>query len=836
MVRCVRARCEQSIVESLQRKQPLFRLRRQRLFYKMSSDEINVFRCETELDSSVPVWKKDILERRKAKSRGTFDSFSSAFAARINDEIHGENGRSEKSSPTFNGNFTFTSTSRHFAGKRAFTPDLLSPLKTNKPWSAFDHCDITTPDKNVCCHGEQESLVLSDSLGPLHDNPFIKMERQRKKHRDQENAARSIQHILEVYGSVPGVRTIRAENIIIIESDPDYLLEPPDFKTGAKLQHNGRYSSIKDLLDQNCTAVTEIHAKEVVIYNSKLSRSEENLSTLGHYGTDGELVHMQGKGRVNRMLQKFDCNYDKLQPRSRSSENLLDADTSSNRLRLHPKPQVDPVPKCVTPPRSTSPALSPEPAPIHLVFQSSKPSQRMPQTLSFVEKQESGIPFSVSLQSEEKGEYKTPVNLRSQTKPLSEKGWDAPEESSKPKVPSYLERRRDVPEGPSCRPSLRSSTFEIRPSPRPDLSTLPVDDVQARALANLRLQSRNSFTVIPKRRMPTVSSVRAVPSSPIKPTCDSPCPHPSAPEPQTTTVPKPTPPALPPPSPRPPVIQEEIVPGHAIAEPPEPHVPVNPCTSPSPSTVDLMSDPPMQVMLPEEPLCIDQLPVTNIDDVVVEPVRGATSSLVLQRKGNTFTVVPKRRPDPQAWSPEPQGPAADQLHPTQVPKQPPYAELGSLLKKRYPKAEEIEVIGGYLSLSRSCLSKTPTRKKLKISFNESSLHSTFEYPSESSLVDGGEIENEGEVEEGGPAIKRFLIPRPSYISSPSNTTSSIDLSSYTPKHSVDFSAWQEDKHDVHVFSGDCNAECTEQSLEEVMLIPGDRPTLSDFHSDPALYF
>ncbi|KAJ8379818.1 hypothetical protein SKAU_G00005960 [Synaphobranchus kaupii] len=845
----------------------------------MYGDEINGLRCETESDSSMPVWKREILERRKAKSGGALDSFSS-----VNDEIHGENGRSEKSSATSNGNFTITSTSQHFAGKRVFTPAFFSPLKTTKkPWSTFDHCDITTPDKNVCCHSERKSLVLSDSLGPLHDNPFIKMERHRKKWQNQENAAQSIQHILELYGSVPGVRTIRAENIIIIESDPDYLLEPHDFKAGPKLKHNGSYSSLKDLLDGKCTAVTEIHAKEVVIYNSELSKSEENLSTFGDYGSDGKLI--RGQGRVSRMLQKFDCNYNKLKPLSRSSENLLDsASDSSDRLRLRPKPQLDPVPKSATPTRSTSAAVSPGQVQTPLV---SKSSRSISQTPSSVEKQESGVPFSRPPQSE--GECRTPVNLhngaeRPQTKPLSEKCWDIPEQSSKSKVPSSLERPRRVPDVPSFRPSTRSSNFEIRPSPLPDLSTLPPDDVQARALANLRLQSRNSFTVIPERRTPAPLSGGGTPPSPVKP-ASSPCPHLGPPEPQATTVPKPAPPDLPPPSLSPPKIQEEIVPRHAITEPAEPDFPVDPCTSPSQSTVDLTPDPPTQVMLPEEPLCIDRLPeeplcidrlpeetlcidrlpeeplcidrlpeeplcidrlpeepvcidrlpVTNIDDVVVGPVRGAASSSVLQRKGNTFTVVPKRRPDPQAGPPEPLGPAGEQPPPVPMPKPAPYAALGSLLKKRYPKAEEIEVIGGYQSLSRSCLSKTPTRKKLKISFNESSLHSTFEYPSESCLWDGGEVGDE-EWEDEAPATTRFLIPRPSYISSPTNTTSTIDISNYTPKHSVDFSAWQEDKHDFHVFSGDCNTECAEMSLEEVMLTPADRFPLPEFHSDPALYF
>uniref|UniRef100_A0A673GE08 Taperin n=1 Tax=Sinocyclocheilus rhinocerous TaxID=307959 RepID=A0A673GE08_9TELE len=115
------------------------------------------------------------------------------------------------------------------------------------------------------------------------------------------------------------------------------------------------------------------------------------------------------------------------------------------------------------------------------------------------------------------------------------------------------------------------------------------------------------------------------------------------------------------------------------------------------------------------------------------------------RKGNTFTVVPKRRPEAQS------GPAEtpEVVSESQSTPQAPYAHLGTLIKKRYPAAEEIKVIGGYLSLGRSCLSKTgSTGKKLKISFNESSLQSTFEYPSENSVWDSGEDEEEGE-EKGG---------------------------------------------------------------------------------------
>lgn len=115
---------------------------------------------------------------------------------------------------------------------------------------------------------------------------------------------------------------------------------------------------------------------------------------------------------------------------------------------------------------------------------------------------------------------------------------------------------------------------------------------------------------------------------------------------------------------------------------------------------------------------MDLLPVTNIDDIDVEPLQRvpAPSPMVQRRKGNTFTVVPKRKVEPvdQPSPPKPQQEAPSNALPGSTPPQAPYAQLGSLLKKRYPAVEEIQVIGGYLSLAKSCLSKTgSTGKKVR---------------------------------------------------------------------------------------------------------------------------
>ncbi|XP_004624393.1 phostensin [Octodon degus] len=92
---------------------------------------------------------------------------------------------------------------------------------------------------------------------------------------------------------------------------------------------------------------------------------------------------------------------------------------------------------------------------------------------------------------------------------------------------------------------------------------------------------------------------------------------------------------------------------------------------------------------------------------------------VPRRSGHTFTVTPRRPVPPASPAPgEATAPGAG--------------------KKRYPTAEEILVLGGYLRLSRSCLAKgSPERhhKQLKISFSETALETTYQYPSESSVLE-----------------------------------------------------------------------------------------------------
>ncbi|XP_021507035.1 phostensin isoform X2 [Meriones unguiculatus] len=96
-----------------------------------------------------------------------------------------------------------------------------------------------------------------------------------------------------------------------------------------------------------------------------------------------------------------------------------------------------------------------------------------------------------------------------------------------------------------------------------------------------------------------------------------------------------------------------------------------------------------------------------------------------RRSGHTFTVTPRRCAPPASAAPP-------------VPPAPADAAGPGAGKKRYPTAEEILVLGGYLRLSRSCLVKgSPERhhKQLKITFSETALETTYQYPSESSVLE-----------------------------------------------------------------------------------------------------
>ncbi|KFV56749.1 Taperin, partial [Tyto alba] len=278
----------------------------------------------------------------------------------------------------------------------------------------------------------------------------------------------------------------------------------------------------------------------------------------------------------------------------------------------------------------------------------------------------------------------------------------------------------------------------------------------------------------------------------------------------------------------------------------EEKAPKEPPKAPAPVQEEPVVSPPA----PPDP----SVPVTYIADIV-EPdkLEMEFSSVPVyrphsaphQKGGSTFTVVPKRKPVAsglQTVTDASRKPKREEQEEEEESKGKGKAvenadgpQAGVSHKKRYPTVNEIEVIGGYLSLERSCMSKTGSRrKKMKISFNETSLQTMFEYPSESSLAE--EEEEEGHAPETEEDKSRtFHIPRPNSTLQPS-TANSADLSSYTPKHSVKFSTWQEQKYEETPATEGPLLKEADSHGNQVMLTPAEKAGLSGFSSEPALYF
>ncbi|GAB0198367.1 taperin [Grus japonensis] len=640
-----------------------------------------------------------------------------------------------------------------------------------------------------------ERLVVAESLGPLRENPFMRLESERRRLRQGlpghgPEAVRPLQQLLELYSAVPGIRTIRADNILIIESQPDAAacFAEGDAVPGGRRRDPAAASSsspprrpdpLRELLARRGAALAEIRADQVVIYEAT---------------EPPEPPEAAEPGTVSRLLEKFGQ-----RPRGRRRR--------GGEALTGPGPGAVPG-GAAAPPQigSNSFTVTPRGLP---------PGSRVPE------------PSAVSA-----------------SRPALPKGPPVPSASApharanarRPK-PEEAEAAVSPPPSATLAPSATGSSqplsasapraggsFEIHPAPKPDLAAIPAHDLQAQALAKLRLNSRNSFLFVPRRE-----------GSPALPLAQS------------------ARPGLPPPS------SSEKAP----KEPPR---------ASAPEQEEPVASPPA----PLDPL----VPVTYIDDIV-EPDSGELSpragsavrtgnladepggagpdldmefssvpvyrphSAPHQKGGSTFTVVPKRKPvasglqtltdasgRPQ-WEEEEEeskgkGKAMENADGPQA---------GPSHKKRYPTVNEIEVIGGYLSLERSCMSKTGSRrKKMKISFNETSLQTMFEYPSESSLAEEEE-EEEGEghaseTEEDKSCT--FYIPRPNSTLHP-NTPNS-DLSSYTPKHSVKFSEWQEQKYEeMPATEGPLPKEADSHG-SQVMLTPAEKGGLSDFSSEPALYF
>ncbi|CAM5163293.1 unnamed protein product [Eretmochelys imbricata] len=828
----------------------------------------------------------------------------------------------------------------------------------------------------------EERLVLADSLGPLRENPFMRLESERRRLRQglpgggRRGAGRPLQELLELYSAVPGIRTIRADNILIIESQPD--ADAACFAAGEGARDplpaaspRGR-DPLRDLLARKGSAVTEIRAAQVFVY---------------------EPTEPGQAGRVSRLLQKFDQWPRGRRRRSRDAEPgplvavpnspvspparpapvpgsavstaapqrvpvsmatppnrrvpgspvsaavprplplpgspvspvaprpvpVLPASPPNRQAPGSPVSPVAPQPVPVlpaSPPNRQAPGspvspVAPQPVPVLPasppnrqapgspvspvapqpvpVLPASPPNRRAPGSpvspvapqpvpvspaaprpapvlpASPPNRQAPGSPVSPVAPQPVPGSLGisqaygflhkigsnsftvTPRGLRpGSCAPLTNGPVEhsagpggrspcvkAPPEPS-PSVSLARDNIRPKPErSEEIQPSQSSATpsplqplsasalrdggsFEICPAPKPDLATIPAHDLQAQALANLRLNSRNSFLFVPHHGRGQRLTESAGAMSPSKP-------------------------------------QREQQ-GEPITPPQAPQKLLVPVTYIDDDIVELDTGGLPQEMDPAAGLKDSEQPQEATSDLRMETsaiplnIPHPASSAFQQRGGNTFTVVPKRKPPSSGVEVDSGASKAQQSEEEDNEESrskgktlgspgAPQLDLGPLLKKRYPTVNEIEVIGGYLSLERSCMSKMGSRrKKMKISFNETSLQTTFEYPSESSLVEEEEEESSSEAEDDEEDKPSSLfIPRPT-CTMHANVPSS-GFSSYTPKHAVEFSRWQEQEYEEQPASA-AGPPLKEANApgNQVTLTPADQSGLSEFSSEPALYF
>ncbi|KAK1333949.1 hypothetical protein QTO34_004947 [Cnephaeus nilssonii] len=792
-----------------------------------------------------------------------------------------------------------------------------------------------------------ERLVLADSLGPLCENPFMRLESERRRGARRGGGAgagaagaRPVQQLLELYRRVPGVRTIRADNILIIESVPGFPPAAPDPATGL---------------------AARIRAAEVLVYEAPPS-----------------------PGRVSRLLQKFDP---PAAPRRRGSPERsrpLPPPPPQQPVLGPAAPRVGERAACLEPERrgpgpgarrsdflqkTSNNSFTVHPRGLHRGA-GARPLPNGPAA----PESPAGAANGIAGSGPGPGEYKPKVESG---EPPAHPPPSPGTPSATPASPPALPRPSPASATPSQRHRVSSATsandsFEIRPASKPDMDTIPAGDLQARALASLRVNSRNSFVFIPKRkatgaplpqgrqpgRLPEGEAVWAsqrpqrgaqlasgadgAPAQERGPwrAQEGACPRPAT------------------------ALVDQAV---RWQRPPSPPPSLPAAAEAEPSQGFGVSGLAKNGGEPGRP----GLPVTFIDEVDSEdevpqeaklPCSGASvppqyhPSERLYQGGHTFTVVPKRKPGVLPANGEPGPLEAEEVEGDRLPELP--AGLGAALKKRYPTVHEIEVIGGYLALQKSCLTKAGSSRKkgrrrnlswllvscarefnissssraasiccgrvaedslppggptcpagpgafssdppgfaphaargpgpavvvpaelvgstvqvlskldgmnrlwrearptagaslgaeeMKISFNDKSLHTTFEYPSESSLVQEAQAEaeaeeaEEDEEEEDGSGLNgavekpfALFLPRATFVNSvapdsPRLPDGSSGLSSYTPKHSVAFSKWQEQP------PAQAPGEA-EPSLKEVMLTPASHNDLSDFRSEPALYF
>ncbi|XP_014339303.1 taperin-like [Latimeria chalumnae] len=895
--------------------------------------------------AKMPAWKREIIERRRAKI-GSGASFSE--------------------------------TSGHAEGSSCSQSDTVAGAP-----------GANNPDQGRAHVRMEESTVLRENIGPVNQNPFIKLERQRKDCSEAE-ASPKVRQIAELYSQMPGVRTIRAENIIIIESDPQYFSRKEAKEEETKPRN---LEALTELMSKRGgSGVTEIRASEVLIIKSSLSRSVEDLNSMKREEEEGEEGGPGGRGRVSQLLSKFGHEKGWRPMRSRSTENIMDnASRSTLEEELHGQPlatksflmrmpsedfsqcsgandrsekhkQISkvhgpviptglPPLKPMTPqPQNTARDSTPLPHPEEerpsqdrarrppprtvaaFCSQFEAKSEMRPHEVQYPESPHRSLghpevglrdfsPCTIesNMKTEEPSSLKHSTSNKKHSESMlidvditkddgaltkrddvlratsdshhdsegtpsfhpTESHHVSADESNIPSLHSINETtvtpRRSLGPGvigdvvvdcsgeaekkassssltlheskskptPNLKQAVSASTslndsFEIHPASTPDLSGISEDDVQAKALAGLRLQSKNSFVVVPKRQqflplqeeaglsLRVEQEVGSQPKLPAalshsSPSCarellcaaevascvasvetslsfseDGP-PAVEADALQTLT-------AHPKQGPEEGEQRDKAAAAAAVWDSPSMSRIYNlkPVLGQS-RTTEEGRPPPFTVRTAgaffsrnEKAVAqVQPIPAASPDSELSLPLAGLNQGLkvgrtespeepparsmipelgsraprhpAMQRKsGNTITINPRKMAASKPAAPE-NGEATE----TETAKKAEGPKAATPSKKRYPTVEEIQVIGGYLSLERSCLAKkNATRKKVKISFNETQLESTFEYPSESALLE----EFGPEEEEEPTAVARHndeddeeevLLPRHGVLGSPS---------------------------------------------------------------------
>ncbi|MBN3293419.1 PPR18 protein, partial [Polypterus senegalus] len=471
----------------------------------------------------MPAWKREIIERRKAKLSNAGITGSSGSFSECGDQGAGDAQNSE----------------------------------------ATRYTDL----------GKEMSTVLRETIAPVHENPFIKLEKKTQERKNivppkTEEATSAnpckVKQIADIYGQrIPGIRTIRAENIIIIESD-DAVQTPRHDSKGEMGKGHYVENHLSELIAGR-GSVTEIHASEVLIIKPTLSRSVEDLNSLNK-------PTAAGRGRVSKLLSKFDGqDTTRCRPvRSRSIENIImDGDGNEQSGRRFPEFHSA---KCSFLPSQNWDGQKVE-------KQSSKRSERSvtPPPLSQSGSGTCPTDNSKRLQHNVVAGYKSQFEARSSVKkrqPSPKRSFSCPPSGEESMNNQAKHIQKDINEDSFCNTrvtqpkklsedsslhshhhgslnegqeiiketsitgsygkrqnlylsglanahsppdlnehddgiiykqdnlcsQMKGDGFEILPAICPDPSLIPESDVQARALANLRAQSRYTFVVVPKRQ------------------------------------------------------------------------------------------------------------------------------------------------------------------------------------------------------------------------------------------------------------------------------------------------------------------------------------------------